>query len=61
LEALGKYRVDHAMLLPLPPQALCYAGLLPRVISGASAGAIVAATIGTRTNEELAAVGFFDG
>lgn len=36
--------------------ALREAGMLPRVISGASAGSIVAATVCTRTDSELAAI-----
>ncbi len=39
-------------------KALYEKGLLPRVISGASAGSVVAGTIGTRTDEELEV--FFD-
>jgi hypothetical protein len=51
---LGLYHVGVA-------KALFHAGLLPRVLSGASAGAIVAATLATKTNEELVATKVFEG
>ncbi len=35
------------------PQALLDANLLPRVLSGSSAGAIVVALVGTRTRSEI--------
>eukprot|EP00615_Pteridomonas_danica_P004302 CAMPEP_0114339706 /NCGR_PEP_ID=MMETSP0101-20121206/7901_1 /TAXON_ID=38822 ORGANISM="Pteridomonas danica, Strain PT" /NCGR_SAMPLE_ID=MMETSP0101 /ASSEMBLY_ACC=CAM_ASM_000211 /LENGTH=843 /DNA_ID=CAMNT_0001472749 /DNA_START=41 /DNA_END=2573 /DNA_ORIENTATION=- len=42
-------------------KALFLAGLLPRVICGASGGAIVASTFATKTNDELVAMGYFEG
>jgi len=51
---LGLYHIGVA-------KALLEAGLLPRVICGASAGAIVAAVIGTRTNDQLIEERFFEG
>jgi len=51
---LGLYHVGVA-------KALFAAGLLPRVLSGASAGAIVAATLATKSNEELVATRVFEG
>ena len=51
---LGLYHVGVA-------KALFAAGLLPRVLSGASAGAIVAATLATKSNEELVATKVFEG
>ena len=44
--ALGYYHIGLA-------KALWNEGLLPRVISGASAGSMIAATLGTRTDDEL--------
>lgn len=37
-------------------KALFQQNLLPRVISGASAGSLIAASVGTKTDEEFLAV-----
>eukprot|EP00603_Paraphysomonas_imperforata_P012561 CAMPEP_0114453912 /NCGR_PEP_ID=MMETSP0104-20121206/2302_1 /TAXON_ID=37642 ORGANISM="Paraphysomonas imperforata, Strain PA2" /NCGR_SAMPLE_ID=MMETSP0104 /ASSEMBLY_ACC=CAM_ASM_000202 /LENGTH=719 /DNA_ID=CAMNT_0001626263 /DNA_START=433 /DNA_END=2591 /DNA_ORIENTATION=+ len=52
--ALGFYHIG--LVLELLEQ-----GLLPRVISGASAGSLIAAVIGTRTDEELEYLGMKHG
>ena len=45
----GAFGMNHTGVI----KALWHARLLPRIISGASAGSIVAATMATRTEEEL--------